>query len=172
MKYRKLGRTGLDVSEIGYGAWGIGGIQWQGGRDEESVAALKRAIELGLNFIDTALAYGEGHSERIVGEVLRELGSPVLVATKIPPKNQVWPARTGHAIGDVFPYEYSVACTEQSLRNLGMERIDLQQFHVWNPEWLERDDWRRAIEDLKPPAKCATSAFPSTTISPIAPFPS
>ncbi len=143
----------MQVSEIGYGAWGIGGIQWQGGRDEDSVAALKRAIELGLNFIDTALAYGEGHSERIVGEVLREMGAPVLVATKIPPKNQVWPARRGHLLDDVFPYEYSVACTEESLRNLGMECIDLQQFHVWNPEWLERDDWRRAIEDLKASGK-------------------
>ncbi|MCU0229645.1 MAG: aldo/keto reductase, partial [Bryobacterales bacterium] len=119
----------------------------------DSVAALKRAIALGLNFIDTALAYGEGHSERIVGEVLREVGAPVLVATKIPPRNQVWPARSGHALDDVFPYHYSIACTEQSLRNLGMEQIDLQQFHVWNPEWLERDDWRRAIEDLKASGK-------------------
>lgn len=153
MKYRKLGRTGLDVSEIGYGAWGIGGIQWKGGRDEESVGALKTALASGLNFIDTALAYGEGHSERIVGEVLREVGSQALVATKIPPKNQVWPARSGHKIDDVFPYEYSVACTEQSLRNLGREQIDLQQFHVWNPEWLEREDWCRAIEDLKTSGK-------------------
>lgn len=153
MKYRKLGRTGLDVSEIGYGAWGIGGIQWQGGRDEESVAALKRAIELGLNFIDTALAYGDGHSERIVGEVLKETGAAVAVATKIPPKNRVWPARSGHLLDDVFPYEYAVACTEESLRNLDVDRIDLQQFHVWNPEWLERDDWRRAIEDLKASGK-------------------
>jgi aryl-alcohol dehydrogenase-like predicted oxidoreductase len=149
MKYRKLGRTGLEVSEIGYGAWGIGGTQWLGGRDEESASALTLAIELGLNFIDTALAYGDGHSERLVGEVLRELGAPVMVATKIPPKNQVWPARSGHPIEDVFPYDYSIACTEQSLRNLGREQIDLQQFHVWNPEWLERDEWRRAIEDLK-----------------------
>lgn len=153
MNYRKLGRTGLDVSEIGYGAWGIGGIQWQGGRDEESVAALKRAIELGLNFIDTALAYGDGHSERIVGEVLRETGASVAVATKIPPKNRIWPARSGHSLDDVFPYTYSVACTEESLRNLDVECIDLQQFHVWNPEWLERDDWRRAIEDLKASGK-------------------
>lgn len=153
MQYRKFGRTGLDVSEIGYGAWGIGGIQWVGGQDDESVAALKRSIELGLNFIDTALAYGEGHSERIVGQVLRELGASVAVATKIPPKNQLWPARPGIPIDETFPYEYAVACTEQSLRNLGREQIDLQQFHVWHPDWVERDDWKRAIEDLKASGK-------------------
>ncbi|MDZ7638207.1 MAG: aldo/keto reductase [Bryobacterales bacterium] len=153
MQYRSLGRTGLEVSEIGYGAWGIGGIQWKGGEDDESIAALKRAIELGLNFIDTALAYGEGHSERLVGKVIRESDGDILVATKIPPKNQVWPARSGHSLEDVFPYDYAVACTEQSLKNLGIEQIDLQQFHVWNPEWVARDEWRRAIEDLKASGK-------------------
>lgn len=153
MQFRKLGRTGLDISDIGYGAWGIGGIQWIGGEDHESVKALKRSIDLGLNFIDTALAYGEGHSERIVGQVLRELGAPVYVATKIPPKNQLWPARPGIPIDEVFPYDYAVACTEQSLRNLGREQIDVQQFHVWNSEWVERDEWRRAIEDLKASGK-------------------
>jgi aryl-alcohol dehydrogenase-like predicted oxidoreductase len=153
MKYRTFGRTGLEVSEIGYGAWGIGGIQWKGGEDDESISALHRAIELGLNFIDTALAYGEGHSEQLVGKVLRERSEQILVATKIPPKNQVWPARSGHSLDDVFPYDYAIACTEQSLRNLGVERIDLQQFHVWNPEWVQREEWRRAIEDLKASGK-------------------
>jgi aryl-alcohol dehydrogenase-like predicted oxidoreductase len=153
MQYRKLGRTGLQISDVGYGAWGIGGIQWVGGSDDESVHALKRSIELGLNFIDTALAYGEGHSERIVGEVLREVGAAVYVATKIPPKNQLWPARPGIGIDQVFPYEYAVSCTEQSLRNLGREQIDLQQFHVWNPDWVESDEWRRAIEELKASGK-------------------
>ena len=153
MRYRTLGRTGLDVSEIGYGAWGIGGIQWRGGEDDESLRALRRSFELGLNFIDTALAYGEGHSERLVGKVVRELGGRILIATKIPPKNMVWPARAGHALSDVFPRDYAVACTEESLRNLGVERIDLQQFHVWNPEWTEQDEWRRAIEDLKAAGK-------------------
>ena len=153
MQYRTLGRTGLKVSEIGYGAWGIGGIQWKGGEDDQSIAALRRSVELGLNFIDTALAYGEGHSERLVGKVVREIDSQILIATKIPPKNQVWPARSGHSLDDVFPHDYAVACTEQSLKNLGLEQIDLQQFHVWNPEWVERDEWRRAIEDLKASGK-------------------
>ena len=149
MKYRKLGRTNFEISEIGYGAWGIGGALWQGAKDDESLAALRRAIELGLNFIDTALAYGDGHSEKLVGQVVRAAGRKIYVATKVPPKNELWPARPGIGIDQVFPYDYIVRSTEQSLRNLGLETIDLQQLHVWNPEWIGRDEWRRAFEDLK-----------------------
>src|SRR5437016_11636869 len=93
MKFRRLGRTGIEVSDIGYGAWGIGGKQWLGGRDDESLAALRRAIELGVNLIDTALAYGDGHSEQLVGEVVRSAGRRIYVATKVPPKNRIWPAK-------------------------------------------------------------------------------
>ena len=153
MRYRKLGRTTWDVSEIGYGAWGIGGNQWRGGTDDESIQALKRAIELGLNLIDTALAYGEGHSERLVGQVVRETKQKIYVATKVPPKNLLWPARPGIGIDQVFPYDYILRCTEKSLKNLGMETVDLQQLHVWNPEWIARDEWRRAFEDLKKSGK-------------------
>jgi aryl-alcohol dehydrogenase-like predicted oxidoreductase len=141
------------VSEIGYGAWGIGGNQWRGSNDEEGLAALRRALELGLNFIDTALAYNEGHSERLIAQVLRDTGAEARVATKVPPKNRIWPAKPGIGIDQVFPYEYILECTETSLRNLGVETIDLQQFHVWNPEWVGSDDWRRAIEDLKKSGK-------------------
>ena len=149
MIYRKLGRTGYSVGDIGYGAWGIGGKQWLGGEDQESLRALGRAIELGLNFIDTALAYGDGHSERLVGQVVRQTGHKIYVATKAPPKNRLWPARPGIGIEDVFPYNYIVECAEESLRNLGMESLDLLQLHVWNPEWIHRDEWRRAFRDLK-----------------------
>jgi aryl-alcohol dehydrogenase-like predicted oxidoreductase len=149
MKYRKLGRTNFEVSEMGYGAWGIGGTQWLGGSDGESLAALRRSIELGLNFIDTALAYGAGHSEQLVGQVVREAGGRIYVATKVPPKNQLWPARPGIGIEQVFPYDYILRATERSLKNLGVETIDLQQLHVWNPEWIARDEWRRAFEELK-----------------------
>lgn len=149
MNYRTLGRTGLKVSDIGYGAWGIGGKQWLGGRDDESLAALRRAIDLGLNFIDTALAYGDGHSEKLVGQVVRESGRGVYVATKIPPKNRIWPAMAGTPISEVFPYDYCIQSTEESLRNLGLETIDLQQLHVWHPEFTVSDEWRRAAEDLK-----------------------
>jgi aryl-alcohol dehydrogenase-like predicted oxidoreductase len=149
MRYRKLGRTGFEVSEIGHGAWGIGGGQWLGGTDDESVKALRASIAAGVNFIDTALAYNDGHSEKLVSQVVAESGEKVYIATKVPPKNRVWPARSGVGIEDVFPYAYIVDCTETSLRNLNAGTIDLQQLHVWNPEWLDRDEWKRAIEDLK-----------------------
>src|ERR1700754_474809 len=108
MQYRKLGRTGFSVSDIGYGAWGIGGKQWLGGNDDESVTALRRAIELGLNFIDTALAYGDGHSEKLVGRVVRDSKDKIYVATKVPPKDRVWPAKSDVSIDQVFPYEYII----------------------------------------------------------------
>ncbi|MBV8905628.1 MAG: aldo/keto reductase, partial [Acidobacteriia bacterium] len=92
MRYRKLGTTEAEVSEIGFGAWGIGGQQWQGARDEESLKALRRSFELGVNLIDTALAYGEGHSEELVGQAIRQDFRRVYVATKVPPKNRIWPA--------------------------------------------------------------------------------
>lgn len=149
MRYRKLGRTGFHVSEMGYGAWGIGGTQWLGGDDRESLLALRHAIELGLNFIDTALAYGDGHSEQLVGEVVCTTGHKIYVASKVPPKNELWPARPGIPISDVFPYDYIIASTERSLKNLGLDTIDVQQLHVWNPEWIARDEWKRAFEDLK-----------------------
>jgi aryl-alcohol dehydrogenase-like predicted oxidoreductase len=149
MKYRKLGRTNFEISEMGYGAWGIGGTQWLGGTDDESLAALRRAIEMGLNFIDTALAYGAGHSEQLVGKVAREASRRIYVATKVPPKNQLWPARPGIGIEQVFPYDYILRSAERSLKHLGMETIDLLQLHVWNPEWIARDEWRRAFEELK-----------------------
>ncbi|MFN3323054.1 MAG: aldo/keto reductase [Bryobacteraceae bacterium] len=149
MRFRELGRTGIQVSEIGFGAWGIGGKQWLGGSDNESLAALRRALDLGCNFIDTALAYGDGHSEELVGQVAREAGERIYIATKVPPMNRLWPARPGISIDQVFPYDYILRSTEQSLRNLRRDFIDLQQLHVWNPEWIDRDDWRRAFEDLK-----------------------
>jgi aryl-alcohol dehydrogenase-like predicted oxidoreductase len=148
VKYRKLGRTGWDVSEIGYGAWGIGGKQWLGAQDDDSLRALRRAIELGVNLIDTALAYGDGHSERLTGQAVREAGTRVYVATKVPPKNGLWPARPGIPIRDVFPYDYIIRCANQSLSNLKLDAIDLLQLHVWNPEWIEADDWRRAFREL------------------------
>jgi len=149
MKYRKLGRTNFEVGGIGFGAWGIGGIQWLGGHDDESLTALRRAIDLGVNLIDTALAYGDGHSEQLVGRVVRDAGRRVYVATKVPPKDRVWPAAPGVGIERVFPYDYIVQSAEESLRNLGLETIDLLQLHVWNDEWTGRDEWRRAFEDLK-----------------------
>jgi len=153
MRYRTLGRTGLRVSEIGYGAWGIGQSGWVGADDAESLRALRRAIDLGLNFIDTALGYGDGHSEQLVGQVVRGHTQPIYVATKIPPKNGQWPARAGVPASEAFPRDHVIACTERSLRNLGLDTIDVQQFHVWSDEWVGQGDWLEAIEILKEQGK-------------------
>ncbi len=152
MNYRTLGRTGISVSEVGYGAWGIGGVQWTGGDDNEAKRALNLAIDQGLNLIDTALAYGKGHSERLVGEVACARTEPIAIATKIPPKNLQWPAQAV-PLEDVFPADYIVECTETSLRNLGVETIDLQQLHVWRDEWVERTEWIEAIAKLREQGK-------------------
>jgi aryl-alcohol dehydrogenase-like predicted oxidoreductase len=154
MHYRTLGRTGLLVSEIAYGAWGISGSGWIGAQDQESLQALQRAIDLGVNFIDTALAYGEGHSERLIGQVLRRnTNTQITVATKIPPKNGQWPAPAGVPVEEAFPGSYIEACTEQSLHNLGIQTLDLQQFHVWNDEWVGQGDWLETIQRLKEQGK-------------------
>ena len=153
MQFRSLGATGIRISEIGYGAWGIGGSMWLGGSDAEATLALHAAADLGLNFIDTALAYGDGHSESLVGRFIRERKERIFVASKIPPKNGLWPARAGTSINDAFPYDYIVRCTEKSLKNLGLETIDLQQFHVWLDDWADSDEWKRACEVLKKSGK-------------------
>lgn len=153
MHYRKLGTTEAEISEIGYGAWGIGGKQWQGGNDNDALRALKRSFELGINLVDTALAYGDGHSEQLVGRAVRESYRKIYVATKIPPKNGIWPASPSTSIAEVFPQDYIIQCTEQSLRNLGVEQIYLQQFHVWTDAWTQTEEWRRTVEDLRSSGK-------------------
>ena len=153
MNYRRLGRTGYKVSEIAFGAWGIGGTQWIGARDEESIRALHRAADLGLDFIDTALAYGDGHSERVVGRFLKERGDGIVVATKVPPRNQIWPAARESRLEEVFPAAHIVSSTETSLRNLGVDCIDLQQFHVWNDRWVGLSEWQETVSKLKSSGK-------------------
>jgi aryl-alcohol dehydrogenase-like predicted oxidoreductase len=153
MEHRRLGRTGFMVSEIGFGAWGIGGKQWIGARDDESLRALHRSADLGLNLIDTALAYGDGHSEQVISRFLKERRERIYVATKVPPLNEEWPAADGSRLDEVFPTEHIVRSTETSLRNLGVDCIDLQQFHVWNDRWASRSEWREAVLKLKAAGK-------------------
>jgi aryl-alcohol dehydrogenase-like predicted oxidoreductase len=154
MQYRQLGRTGLKVSEIGYGAWGIGGAGggWVGAQDDESLRALERFIELGGTFIDTARGYGR--SEELVGQVLRRHeGEGLIVATKVPPKNGQWPARQGVPVEETFPGEHIRASLDESLRASGLDAFDVLQFHVWNDEWVGRGDWLETVQSLKDEGK-------------------
>ena len=152
MEYRPLGKTGLSVSEIGYGAWGIGESAWVGASEDESIKALHRAIELGINFIDTARGYGE--SERICGQVLRDhAGEQIYVATKVPPKNGIWPAPAGVDAMDAFPGAHIRTSLETSLRTSGLEAFDVLQLHVWSDEWVGHGDWLETIGALKQEGK-------------------
>jgi aryl-alcohol dehydrogenase-like predicted oxidoreductase len=153
LEYRKLGKTGLKISEIGFGAWGIGGTLWQGAKDDESIRALHRAVDLGLNFIDTALVYGNGHSENLVGKVMKERKEQLYVASKIPPKNGKWPARSGTMLREAFPYDHIIKSTETSLKNLHVDSIDVQQFHLWDDDWAPDAEWQDAIAKLKEQGK-------------------
>src|SRR5437764_10153333 len=124
MQYRTLGRTGWRVSEVGYGMWGLAG--WTGSEDRESLESLHRAVALGCNFFDTAWGYGAGHSEQILGRVVREYPSQgLVVATKVPPKNFTWPSRRGFTLDDCFPPDHIRQYAGKSLENLGLPHIDL-----------------------------------------------
>jgi aryl-alcohol dehydrogenase-like predicted oxidoreductase len=148
MNYRTFGRTGWKVSEIGYGMWGVAG--WTGSEDRQSLESLNLAVELGANFFDTAYAYGEGHSERLLGQLVRQHPQrKIYTATKIPPKNRQWPSRRGSRLDDVFPSDYIRQMTETSLENLGVDCLDLQQFHVWEDSWAGDQRWQRTVDDLK-----------------------
>jgi aryl-alcohol dehydrogenase-like predicted oxidoreductase len=148
MRTRIFGRTGWAVSEIGYGMWGMGG--WTGSDDAESRASLHRAVELGCTFFDTALAYGIGRSEKLLGEVVRaHADRGLIVATKVPPKNLKWPGKAEYPVAETFPPDHIHEFTAKSLANLGLPRIDLLQFHVWDDAWAPDDGWKRAVEDLK-----------------------
>jgi aryl-alcohol dehydrogenase-like predicted oxidoreductase len=148
MRFRPFGRLGWPVSEIGYGMWGIS--SWSGSDDEASRAALDHAVRLGCNFFDTAWAYGRGHSERLLGELVRRHPETRLyTATKIPPRNMQWPSRRGTPLDEVFPPAHIREYAERSLENLGTGRIDLLQFHVWEDGWAHDDRWWHTMHDLR-----------------------
>ncbi len=136
MKYRALGKIKEPLSEIGFGAWGIGQKWWGPTDDKESMKALKAAWDAGVTFFDTAYVYGDGHSERLIGQALK--GKKAFVATKIPPKNNEWPPTEKTRFEDAFPADWITSCTERSLKNLGRDALDLTQFHVWSDRWLEQ----------------------------------
>lgn len=150
MQYRILGRTQIKISEIGFGCWGMGG-GWGPRDDKKAILALQKASHLGITFFDTALAYGQGHSENLVAQALGN--GPATIATKIPPKNGEWPARANADLNEVFPKDWIRKCTEKSLKNLKKDCIDLQQFHVWNDVWTAQEEWKQAIQKLKQEGK-------------------
>ncbi len=148
MRYRKFGRMAWDVCEMGYGMWGMGG--WTGSDDRESLASLQKAVDLGCNFFDTAWGYGEGHSERLLGELVR--GNPekkLYTATKIPPKNFQWPSRREFSLDDCFPPEHIEKYVHKSLKNAGLENFDLMQLHTWEDNWMDDDRWIKKMDDLR-----------------------
>ena len=148
MRYRRFGRTGWNVSEIGYGMWGMAG--WTGSADAESLASLQRAVDLGCNFFDTAFAYGNGHSEQLLGKVLRaNSGKTLYSATKIPPKNRKWPSSPQDSLDDSYPPEYIEEYVDKSLSNVGLPVLDLIQLHTWEDAWLEDRRLLMSVEKLR-----------------------
>ena len=148
MKYRRFGRTGWMVSEVGYGMWGMGG--WTGSDDDESLKSLQRAVDLGCNFFDTAWAYGNGHSEKLLGRLLRaNPGRRLYTATKIPPKNLRWPSVRSFTLDDCFPPDHIEKYVHSSLENAGLESIDLIQFHTWEDGWMDDERWLTKMDELK-----------------------
>jgi aryl-alcohol dehydrogenase-like predicted oxidoreductase len=162
MKYRTLGKTGLQVSEVGMGTWQLAGKPWgwDAPDENESIKALYRFIELGGNFIDTAWVYGRVDepgdeagrhcSEELIGEFIKESGNrdKVVIASKIPGKNRKWPAWKDTPISEVFPKGYIEEMVDSSLKSLDIETIDLMQFHVWQDQFAEEDDWKTEIQNI------------------------
>ena len=148
MQSRRFGKTNWQVSEIGYGMWGMAG--WKDSSDEESRASLQRSVDLGCNFFDTAWGYGAGHSESLLGELIRNNPDKKLyTATKMPPKNFTWPSRRGFTLDECFPPDHIEEYVQSSLKNSGLNSFDLMQFHVWEDAWMEDDRWVQKMTDLK-----------------------
>jgi aryl-alcohol dehydrogenase-like predicted oxidoreductase len=148
MRERTFGRTGWEVGELGIGMWGMGG--WTGSDDEESMRVLQAAVDAGVTFFDTALAYGDGRSERLLGDIVRaNPGRRLYTATKIPPLNSRWPQPAGARLDDAYPAEHVRASLERSLANLDLPSVDLIQFHVWEDDWADDERWQRTLDDLR-----------------------
>jgi len=153
MVYKNFAKSEELVSQLGFGCWGIGKSMWIGTEDSESKKALHKAIEQGVTLFDTAYVYGMGHSEKLVGEVEKESGKKLFVASKIPSKKFEWPAKDSSSFQESFPKDHIIQMTEKSLQNLKRDYLDLQQFHVWNDKWAKEDEWKEAVYQLKKEGK-------------------
>lgn len=153
MIYKDFGKQNEKISLLGFGCWGIGQSEWIGADDNESKKTLLKAIDEGITFFDTAWAYGNGHSEKILGKAVRESGKKVFIASKVPSKKWEWPAGDKSTLKESFPKKYIVEKTEESLKHLNRDYIDLMQFHVWNDKWTGEDEWKEAVTKLKKEGK-------------------
>ena len=152
MKYRSFGKTELNVSEIGYGAWGIGKAMWIGADDNESLRSLHAARDAGVNFFDTALVYGDGHSEKLIARAFGK--SPdIIIASKVPPLDYVWDVQPGSPLRRTFPREHIFASLDKTLRSLGRDQIDIYQFHTWHDDWASEPEWQETVRELKSSGK-------------------
>ena len=165
MRSRTLGRTGIKVSEIGFGGWGIGKSMWGKTDDQESLRALRAALDLGVTYYDTAFAYGRGHSERLIARLKKESAVPFTVSTKIPPRNMEWPARSWTRLEVAFPPDWIQLCVERSLRNLSTDCLTLEQFHVWSDHWLKDPLWPEVAETFRRLKKEGKLRFVGASIS-------
>ena len=148
MKLRQFGRTGWQISEIGYGMWGMGG--WSNSDDQESLESLQVAVALGCNFFDTAYVYGDGRSEKLLGQLVRANSEKRLyTATKIPPLNKQWPAKPEHTLMESYPPDHVEEFAHRSLENSRLQSFDLMQFHTWEDAWLKDDRWFYKLDDLR-----------------------
>lgn len=148
MKYRRFGRLGWQVSEIGYGMWGM--ASWSNSSDDESLGSLQTSIDHGCNFFDTAYAYGNGHSEKLLGQTVRANPQKRLyTATKIPPKNLQWPALPESTLKESYPPDHVEEFVHRSLENAGFESFDLIQFHTWQDDWMRDDRWLYKLDDMR-----------------------
>ena len=148
MKYRNLGRTNFEVSEIGDGLWGMSG--WTGSDDKESLSSMQMAVDMGCNFFDTAWAYGEGKSDGLLGEIVqRNRGKRLYAASKVPPANDRWPALPEYKYHDVFSPAHVFKYADLIRKQLRTDSIDVLQFHVWDDSWTDEPDFRSTVEKLK-----------------------
>ena len=147
MELRTAPRLGMPVSVLGYGMWGLAG--WKDTDDAEVERALDEAAACGVTCFDTAFAYGDGRSERVLGKLVRRRAERLFTASKIPPKNRMWPAPAHATLDECFPADHIRAYTERTLANLGLPRVDLMQFHVWQDAWAGDERWQNAVTGLK-----------------------
>jgi len=148
MKRRQFGRAGWEVSEVGCGMWGMG--SWSNSDDQQSLQSLQVAVDLGCNFFDTAYAYGQGRSESLLGQIVRaNRDKRVYTATKIPPKNQQWPARPEFTLKESYPSDHIEEFAHRSLESARLESFDLMQFHTWEDNWINDDRWAYGLDDLR-----------------------